>query len=135
MRIVLDTNVLVSAALGKFGPPGRIVKLVLNGKINAVIDDRILREYQEVLVRPKLKIDPVEASRLLDYFEADTERVVATEIHTQLPDADDQMFLEVAISAEVDCIVTGNRRHFPSDLCSPIRGCSPAEFIEEYSKQ
>ena len=135
MRIVPDTNVLVSAAFTKTGPPGRVVELILNGKINAVIDDRIFQEYQEVLLRPKLSIDPMEVSRLLDYFEADTEWVDTKEIHAQLPDVDDQMFLEVAITADADGIITGNRRHFPPGICKPIRIFSPAEFIEEYLKQ
>ncbi len=57
MRIVVDTNVLVSGLLNPYGSPGRILDLVLSGRIQVLYDDRILEEYQDVLARPQLAID------------------------------------------------------------------------------
>jgi predicted nucleic acid-binding protein len=44
LRIVLDTNVLVSGLLSPHGPPGRIFDLLLGGKLTLVFDDRLLAE-------------------------------------------------------------------------------------------
>ncbi len=55
MKIVLDTNVLVSGLLTPFGPTGEIVRMVSAGELILAIDARILSEYQEVLHRPKFK--------------------------------------------------------------------------------
>ena len=57
MKIVLDTNVLVSGLLTPFGPCGEIVRMVSAGKLILYIDARILSEYNEVLQRPKFKFN------------------------------------------------------------------------------
>ena len=54
MRIVLDTNVLVSGMMRAGGPPGRIVDHLRSGELQIVLDDRILGEYADVLRRPEL---------------------------------------------------------------------------------
>ena len=56
MRVVLDTNVLVSGLLTPSGPCGQIVELVLDGVLDLCVDGRILDEYEDVLRRPKLAI-------------------------------------------------------------------------------
>ena len=52
MKIVLDTNVLVSGLLNPYGPPGRIVQMVAAGALQLCFDARIICEYRDVLVRP-----------------------------------------------------------------------------------
>ena len=52
MRVVVDTNVIVSGILNPHGPPGRVVDALLSGNNSALHDDRILSEYREVLLRP-----------------------------------------------------------------------------------
>jgi putative PIN family toxin of toxin-antitoxin system len=52
MRVVVDTNVMVSGVLNPHGPPGRIVNALLTETITVLHDDRILSEYREVLLRP-----------------------------------------------------------------------------------
>ena len=53
MRIVLDTNVLVSGLLNPDGAPGRLLDLILGGRLQILYDDRILGEYSDVLARPQ----------------------------------------------------------------------------------
>ena len=48
MKVVLDTNVLVSGLLNPYGPPGRIVQLAAAGELQLCLDARILAEYREV---------------------------------------------------------------------------------------
>ena len=58
MLVVLDTNILVSALISPFGPPARVLDMVLGGDIQVAYDDRLLAEYREVLARPKFSFAP-----------------------------------------------------------------------------
>lgn len=116
------------------GIPGQVVDRILHGNLIAVVDDRIVREYREVLMREKLSIDPVQALALLEFFEADADRPTGDVLPMHLPDPDDQMFLEAAMAAEADCIVTGNKRHFPAGLCRPVAVLTPRGLINMYAR-
>jgi uncharacterized protein len=101
-RIVLDTNVLVSALLNPSGAPAQVLTLVLASELRLVFDRRILDEYAEVLARPRFGLDPADVAEVLRQLEADGERVAATASAVALPDADDLPFLEVALSGPAD---------------------------------
>lgn len=117
-RVVLDTNVLVSGLLRRHGSPAaRILDAVTDGLIRVLLDERILAEYAEVLVRPRLGLDPATVATFLRHIQSAAERVTAERLGLALPDPDDVMFLEVAVSGAADCLVTGNNRHF-----IPVRG-------------
>jgi putative PIN family toxin of toxin-antitoxin system len=70
MKIVLDTNVLVSGLIQPFGPSGQIVRLVAAGELAVCHDSRILTEYREVLFREKFRFDPERVDALLDEIRA-----------------------------------------------------------------
>ena len=129
MRIVLDTNVLVSAFLKPQGKPARILQRVLSGEVTLLVDDRILGEYCEVLSRPKFKLPETAKIEVLDYISREGEVVPSESIEEDLPDADDLPLLEVAITGVADALVTGNKRHFPADRLRGVRVLSPAEFL------
>lgn len=135
MNIVLDTNVLVAGLLSPFGPCGEIVRMVSSGELTLSFDARILMEYEEVLARPKFKFDKDKIAALLDHIEHRGLTVASSLLSHSLPDLDDEPFLEVAIAANVMCLVTGNQVHFPSDLCQAVTVLSPSEFLEFYRKQ
>jgi predicted nucleic acid-binding protein len=65
MRIVLDTNILVSALLSPFRPPARALDLVLSDEIRLACDDRLMAEYRQVLARPRFGFAPEDWERLL----------------------------------------------------------------------
>jgi len=115
-RIVLDTNVLVSAFLNYSGAPAQVLTLVLAGELKLVFDRRILDEYAELLGRPRFGLDSADLTEVLRQLEADGERIAAPASAVPLPDADDLPFLEVALSGRADALVTGNLRHFPGNL-------------------
>ncbi len=129
MRIVLDTNVLVSGLINPFGPPARILDLILAGDLGLVFDDRILAEYRQVLARARFGLDANDVAEFLRYLETTGEHITACPISTVLPDPDDLPFLEVALTAQVDALVTGNTRHYPAALCRGVTGLSPAAFL------
>ena len=65
MRVVVDTNVLVSGLLNPRGPPGQVVDLITTRVLAVLYDDRIVAEYREVLARPKFGFNAAEVEALL----------------------------------------------------------------------
>ena len=130
MRIVLDTNVLVSGLLSPYGPPGEIVRLVSSGAVVLCLDARILAEYDDVLARNRFGFDPDSMAALLDYIDFRGEVVASEPLGKRLPNPDDEPFLEVASACGADSLVTGNLAHFPPESRVGVLVLSPAEFME-----
>jgi len=133
MKIVLDTNVLVSGLLQPFGPSGQIVRLVASGELVLGYDPRILAEYQEVLLRDKFGFDSERIAILLEEIRAGGFPVAARPLAMKLPDF--EPFLEVALAGGVQCLVTGNVKHYPAEARSGLEVLSPRSFIELYRAQ
>ena len=132
MRVVLDTNVLVSGLLSPFGPPGEIVRLVSSGSVTLCLDARVLAEYDAVLARPRFGFDEDSVVALLDYLDFASETVAAEPLSARLPNPDDEPFLEVALACGADWLVTGNLAHFPVQARAGVAVLSPAEFVDRY---
>jgi putative PIN family toxin of toxin-antitoxin system len=134
LRIVLDTNVIVSGLLSRRGPPAEIVEMVAAGALVVCFDDRILAEYRDVLARHQFRFDPTEVARLLAQVEGDGEEVIARSVSERLPerfpDPADEPFLEVAVAAGAEFLVTGNLRHFPARLRHGVAVVSPRDFLD-----
>ncbi len=130
MRIVVDTNVLVSGLLSPFGPPGAIVGLIAAGGLSLCYDARILAEYAEVLRRPRFPFAEADISALLLQVEAGGELTSPMPSPARLPDPHDEAFLEVAVAVRADYLVTGNLRHFPARARQSVRVVSPREFVD-----
>lgn len=130
MKIVLDTNVLVSGLLNPYGPPGRIVQMVAAGWVSVCFDARLFSEYRDVLLRPKFDFQPEHVEAILEQIRFGGVLTMAGPLAAHLPDRSDEPFLEVAIAASADCLVTGNPRHYPVALCGGVHVVSPAELIE-----
>jgi putative PIN family toxin of toxin-antitoxin system len=130
MIVVLDTNVLVSGILRPFGRSAAILRLVAAGAIQAAYDIRILSESWEVLSRPKFGFSGEQVRSFLDQLEQEGFGVSATPLHFRLRDPNDEPFLEVALAAKAEALVTGNKRHFPRKEFEEIKILSPSEFID-----
>jgi len=115
MRVVLDTNVLVSGLLSPGGPPGSIISAVLDGAIIVLVDNRIMFEYEDVLRRSKFGFDSRDVRAFLDFFQHESEFVTAKPFSTTLADPADLPFFEVATTAAADYLITGNTKHFPEE--------------------
>lgn len=130
MRVVVDTNVLVSGIINPHGLPGRVIDLVVSQAVTLLCDDRILSEYREVLLRPVFAFNRSDVEALLAWIDFTGERVTTGPVEVKLPDPTDLPFLEVAMAGLADALVTGNAKHF-----TPLRGrhgvsvVSPAQFI------
>jgi putative PIN family toxin of toxin-antitoxin system len=113
IRVVLDTNVVVSAHLNSEGYERSVLDLALSGKLRLFVSEAILREYESVLRRPKFRLKPLSVSRSLRLLRA-AARVVAPYGQISVArDPGDNRFLECAEAAKADYLVTGNKRHFP----------------------
>lgn len=129
MRVVLDTNVVVSAALTEHGACARILDMLCAGAFELYADDRILGEYDSVLHRPELRIDPGNVEIVLELLRHVAVPVAAAPRPVELPDPDDLPFLEVAATANA-ILVTGNTRHFPKRACAGTAVVSPKHFLD-----
>ena len=132
MKVVIDTNVIVSGLLSPYGYPAQILQLLITGKIDMCYDARILVEYSAVLNRPKFKFDKNNVSILLNEIRSIGESASGSPLKQSLPDSDDDMFLEVAIACGADRVITGNVSHFPEERCAGVRIFSPGEFISYF---
>jgi putative PIN family toxin of toxin-antitoxin system len=130
MRVVIDTNVLVSGVINPHGPPGRIVDAVLAKTLTVLHDDRILSEYRGVLFRPAFGFSRADVETLLDFIAFAGEYVSGSDIGVVLPDPTDLPFLEIAACGYADALITGNAKHFkPRRGHHDVHVCTPAEFL------
>jgi putative PIN family toxin of toxin-antitoxin system len=127
MNVVLDTNIIVSAALSPAGNPAKIIALVPEKEIQIYYGTGILSEYKDVLSRPRLKI-PVEIQKRIIkailkagiYFEPITSVI-------PLPDETDRIFYDTAKGVEA-ILITGNIKHYPTEDFI----MTPSQFLKKY---
>ena len=68
MKVVLDTNVIISGMINVEGTPAQIMNLLINARITILYDNRILKEYEEVLNRKKFSFKKSVINPILDYI-------------------------------------------------------------------
>lgn len=129
MKVVIDTNVLVSGLLTRDGTCGQIIQLAYQKLISWQIDRRILDEYREVLLRPKFLRIREDVSEAIEMIEECAEFVTALPLSVTLPDGSDLPFLEVAHAAKA-VLITGNTRHFPKRLSKGVPVLTPRQFLD-----
>jgi len=129
MKVVLDTNVIVSAVVTAQGICAQILDMLTDGVFGMYVDDRILAEYDSVLRRPRLHLAPDDAAELMEWIRSVAEPVGAVPLPAKLPDPGDMPFLEVAASAGA-ILITGNARHYPKRSRAGVTVLSPREFLE-----
>ena len=129
LGVVIDTNVLISAALSEKGNPAKIIQLALDGKIKVYWDELIFLEYLDVLPRSKFSFAPETQDALIKGLKQI--RVSALELpeitvsDIPLPDESDRVFYDVARSCGA-YLITGNLKHYPVE---PFI-VTPAQFLD-----
>ena len=113
IRIVIDTNILVSALLGPVSLPAAVFALVLGGQVQLCVSAAVFAECEEVIRRPHLRRSREVVEKTLQSIEELGFWVKPTVRVEECSDPDDNIFLECAQAASADYLVTGNRRHFP----------------------
>jgi putative PIN family toxin of toxin-antitoxin system len=113
LRLVIDTNILISAAIKPAGLQRTVLLLAITRPARLYVSRPILGEYSEVLGRPELRIRKGLRQQLLQLIKNHSYTVVPTRRLDVTSDPDDNMFLECADAARADYLVTGNQKHFP----------------------
>jgi len=129
LRVVLDTNVVISSFLNPTGNPSRIVRLILQGDLEIAINEQILAESVEVASRPIFQLDRDRVQVVLDYLRSVATHAPSLPVRLSLPDPGDEAFLEAALSAGADFLITGNKKLYPSGACKLVTVVTPAEFL------
>ncbi len=128
-RIVLDTNVLVSALLNTQGVPAQVWGFVLAEHLQLCVDQRILAEYYDVLCTSEFGLALDVVNSVLAFIDDNAERITALPLPSVSIDPKDQVFVEVAFAAQADYLVTGNLKHFTHLQKYHIRVVSPKQLL------
>ncbi|MGB9466514.1 MAG: putative toxin-antitoxin system toxin component, PIN family [Candidatus Acidiferrum sp.] len=113
LRLVLDTNIVISAALKPQGLQRTVFLLAISKPARLYMSEAILAEYRMVLARPELRLRRGLQMQFLDLIENRARFVSPARLVKASSDSDDDKFLECADEARADYLVTGNLRHFP----------------------
>ena len=113
LRLVIDTNILISAAIKPAGLQRTVLLLAITKPARLYVSPPILEEYADVLGRRELRIRKGLRQQLLQLIKQHSYTVIPTRRLEVARDPDDNMFLECADAARADYLVTGNQRHFP----------------------
>ena len=124
-RIVLDTNILVSALLSPMGNPAKIYRMFLTGMLSLIFSADIFDEYQDVLHRPRLRIPAGDAEMVLAAIRQCGQMIEPAVSTFTMTDEDDRVFYDTAKSAGA-FLITGNTKHLPDE---PFI-LTPAKFLE-----
>ena len=130
-RIVIDTNVIVSALIQKSYPYKIINNLFIEGKIALCVSESLMAEYYEVLRRPKFAMFSGFAARaeaLLADIETNSIMYIPQITLDLISDKDDNMILELADACSADFIITGNTTDFTFPKYKNTQIVTPKEY-------
>ncbi|MBN1351013.1 putative toxin-antitoxin system toxin component, PIN family [candidate division KSB1 bacterium] len=132
IKTVIDTNVFISSFWG--GKPKAVVDLWINGKIIICLSDPILVEYFRVMIE-KLQLSKEKIDRLIGLFgEMRNIEKVNPKMHFEviLKDPDDNMFIDCAMEAGANFIISGDDHLLELSKFEEIKIVTPAEFLRIY---
>jgi uncharacterized protein len=133
MRAVIDTGVFVSALIRRQGTPGDVLRALRDGRFTSIYTTDIVVEIIDVLGRPffrtKYHIEPDDMTALVNLIRLRGELVNPDKKVTACRDPKDNKFLEAALAASADCIVSGDRDLLEMSVFEEIPILRPAEFL------
>lgn len=113
-RVVLDTNIIISALLQPLGPPAQVFLLAVGGAIQLCVSGNVYAEYEEVIRRPRFRRNENVVTATLDAIREKGLWVRPMEAIRACADPDDDIFLECAQAGRAAYLVTGNIKDFPA---------------------
>lgn len=135
-KLILDTNVIVSALISSSIPTKILYELVLTKKVDACLSEEVFAEYVEVLNRDKFanfvnfktKAEVVlnKMREISSFYRINTKVEVLT-------DTSDNKFLELAAVSSADYLVTGNTLDFTITKFEYTRIVTPREYWDDYA--
>lgn len=138
MKIILDTNVIVSALISQ-GNPSIILERVLEGDhIEICLSNLVFAEYKAVLARPKFSKFPAfveNASMVLHFMKNHALSFEPKRKIELLQDKSDNKFLELSLESKAEYLITGNTQDFKIPSFRSTKILSPKEFVEIVLKE
>lgn len=139
MRLVLDTNVVVSAFRSRRGASNALLRLAVDGSIRPLCSTALFLEYEAVLSREETRaatghsLDDV--ASVMRALAAVAEGIdIPFRVRPMLRDADDEMVLEVALNGQADAIVTHNVADFRPAISLGVEITGPVDIIRRLRK-
>jgi putative PIN family toxin of toxin-antitoxin system len=129
LRLVLDTNVLVSAALNPDGLQRKVLSIAISPVAILYVSKPILTEYAGVLARPHLHLRRGVQLQLMQMVKNHSTVVSPAKSLLVSVDPDDNRFLECVEAARADYFITGNLKHFPANW-KKTRILASREFLD-----
>ena len=137
LRIILDTNVLVSGLISFSSFPAQILDHIADDRFIVHLSNEILDEYKTVINRDKFrKYDNffTYGRFIIEYLEQNAGFFAPHQKVDLIKDPDDNKFLELALEAKSNCLITGNTDDFRIDEFHDTKIVSPKEFIDIYNE-
>jgi putative PIN family toxin of toxin-antitoxin system len=134
-KLIIDTNVLVSALIQKSYPNFILFNCVLENRFEICISDDLLEEYLEVINRPKFSKYPdflIKAEFVISQIEEIATKFSPRERFEIIADAADNRLLELSSESKADFIITGNTNDFTMSEFANTRIISPKEFWDQF---
>ena len=129
MRVVIDCNVLIAAAITD-GTCRAVIQRVVE-RDDIYVSEPILEEYRDVAMRPKYLKYQATALSIISLLESVMHQVMPLEIVPVLPDPQDAVYLATALAAQADAIITGNTKDFPPKSCAPVKILTPRQYLDD----
>ena len=137
-RVVVDTNVVVSAAISLDGNPALIFEMIISEEVQNFTTQEIIKEIKDVLQRPKIamRLSSTEQEFIVNTFTKFSKKInPAVRFHQVQADPDDDKFLDCAVSASAEYIISGDGHLLRLKEFMDIKIVTPAEFIKIMNKQ
>jgi putative PIN family toxin of toxin-antitoxin system len=130
VRVVLDTNVVVSGLLTNGGVCFEVLERLKDGRFELCYSTEVLREYVEVLAREEFGFEKRDVDGFVDLVERDGALVYPSPL-APLKDPSDTKFLELAVAAGAGYLVTGNLKDFPRSPHRGVKIAGPGDFLKK----
>lgn len=114
IKVVIDTNIIISAALSPHGNPAKIIDMVFEDNLQLYYSLEILAEYKDVLSRPRLNIADKTQTNIISAIKEAGILVEPTASTIPMPDESDRVFYDTTqVSGAI--LITGNIKHYPTE--------------------
>ena len=137
-KIVIDTNVIVSALKSKNGFSFKLLSIIDDERFKVFISVPVILEYEDAINRDKtqIKLNKSDIEAVLDYIcLISEERKIFYLWRPFLSDPKDDMFLELAVESESDYIITFNKKDFKGIEKFGIKTLTPQEFLKRIGEK
>jgi putative PIN family toxin of toxin-antitoxin system len=137
-KVVLDTNVLISALIQRSYPNLILYDFVIERQVELCISDDLIEEYLDMLNRPKFSKYPdfgIKAEFVLSQILEISKKFEPKEQIDIISDKDDNKILELAVESNADFIITGNTNDFTMNCFRNTKIVSPKEFWEIFNNK